>query len=143
MPQRLSLRPAALLALLLAACAAPAPPAVDPRLAGISLRAPPADVISAQRLDRQRLDSGGDLQVTPGAHELEVRYQYDARQGSGLFGEPRRVVCELRLRYDHFAAGQRYRLEVQPLAFKAQGWLYGPDSDEPLTRAQVVRCRPF
>ncbi|HTN32352.1 MAG TPA: hypothetical protein VL178_16220 [Pseudomonas sp.] len=133
---------AALLALALCACAtSPAP--VDPRLAGISLHAPPADVISAQRLDGERLSRGNDLRVIPGAHELLVRYEYDSRQGSGLFGEPRRVVCELRLRYAHFEAGRHYRLKARPLALKAQGWLYGADGDEPLTRAEVLRCRPF
>lgn len=130
------------LALLLGACATPPAP-VDPLLAGISLHTPPADVISAQQLDGQRLDKSNDLQVTPGAHELLVRYQYDSRQGSRLFGEPRRVVCELRLRYAHFQAGRHYRLEARPLALKAQGWLYGAERDEPLARAEVVRCRPF
>lgn len=144
MPRRLRSRPGALLlGPLLCACAAPSPPAGDPRLASISLHAPPADVISAQRLDDQRLDRSNNLQITPGAHELLVRYQYDSRQGSGLFGEPRQVTCQLRVRYAQFAAGQHYRLEARPLALKAQGWLYGADRDNPLARAEVVRCGPF
>lgn len=133
---------AALLGLLLGACAAPVPPA-DPGQARISLRAAPADVLSAQRLDGQRLADGRYVDVAPGTHELQLRYQYDSRQGSGLFGEPRRVTCELRLRYAHFQAGRDYRFEARPLSLKAQGWLYDQDGTEPLARAEVVRCGPF
>ena len=75
---------ATLSVLLLSACGTT--PAVDPQLAWLSLRTPPGDVISAQRLDGQRLDRSNDLQLTPGAHELLLRYQYDSRKGSGQFG---------------------------------------------------------
>lgn len=132
----------ALLTLGLGACTV-APPSLEPGFAGLRLYAPAADLISAQRLDGERLSRGNDLRVPPGAHELLLRYQYDARQGGGLFGEPRRVSCLLRLRYAHFEAGRHYRLEARPLAMRAQGWLYGPDAGKPLARAEVVRCGPF
>lgn len=145
MPRRLKVPwlSAALTGLLAGCATPPAPEQPAPGQALLTLHAPPADYLDVQRLDGTRLDTGGPaLQLSPGAHDLLLRYQYDSRQGSGLFGDPRQVVCNLRLRYT-FEAGQRYRLEVRPLVLQAQGWLYGPARDKPLTRAEVVRCRPF
>jgi hypothetical protein len=59
-----------------------------------------------------------------------------------LRSEPIQRTCELRVRYDDFAAGQRYRLEARPLAATAQGWLYD-DQRNVLARARVLRCGVF
>ena len=59
-----------------------------------------------------------------------------------LMAEPMQRTCELRVRYDNFAAGQRYRIEARTLAMSAQGWLYD-DQRNVLARARVLRCGVF
>lgn len=58
----------------LGACASPLPPK-DPKQAWVDLYTmTPGRVIMADRLDGKRLDDGRYFQVTPGKHELIVRF---------------------------------------------------------------------
>lgn len=139
--------PLLLCALSLGACASALPPR-DPQQAWIDLATQqPSHTISANRLDGQRLSEGRFFQVSPGAHELDVRFQYE-RAGSGgggmdaMGGGPGPVTCILRVKYAGFAAGQRYRLEARPLAAKAQAWLYD-DQRKVVARGEVLRCGPY
>ena len=129
----------AALLLLLGGCAAPLPKA-DPQQAWIELYAPAGDLLMADRLDRERWPDGRYFQVGPGAHELLVRLQFEAsRGGMGIDSEPLLLTCELRLRYDQFAAGRRYRIEARSMAMTAQAWLYDEQRNV-LARARVMRC---
>ncbi|UVE17856.1 hypothetical protein NVV93_00190 [Pseudomonas sp. LS44] len=133
-----------LVALSLYACAGSLPPA-DPHQAWVELATQqPSHTISANRLDGARLSEGRFFQVNPGAHELEVRFQYERSGGGGMdpSGSPGQVACILRVQYASFAAGQRYRLEARPLAAKAQAWLYDGQR-KVLARGEVLRCGPF
>ncbi|MGG2398934.1 hypothetical protein ACJRW5_18495 [Pseudomonas sp. SH1-B] len=126
-------------ALLLAACASPLPQP-DPRQAWVELYSTADTLLMADRLDGKRWPDGRYFQVTPGKHELETRFQFEVRSGSiGMQSEPLRMTCEIRLRYDDFAAGQRYRVEARPLLMKAQAWLYD-DQRNVLARGEVLRC---
>jgi len=128
--------------LTLGACASPLPPA-DPQQAWVELYANAGYTLMAHRQDDQRTRDGRYFQVTPGAHELEVRFQFEVtRGGSDFSSEPIQMTCHLRFRYDGFAAGQRYRIEARPMQFKARGWLYG-EGRQVLARADVLRCRSF
>jgi hypothetical protein len=128
--------------LLLGACASPLPPR-DPGMAWVELYTTASDLLMADELDGERLNDGRYFQVTPGAHELIARFQFEvAGGGMDLRSEPIQRTCELRVRYDDFAAGQRYRLEARPLATTAQGWLYD-DQRNVLARARVLRCGVF
>ncbi|CAD5106726.1 PA0061/PA0062 family lipoprotein [Zestomonas carbonaria] len=135
-----------LFTLSLAACASSSLPPADPQQAWVELATQqPSHTISASRLDGQRLSDGRFFQVSPGAHELDVRFQYERMGGGGGMepsGSPGSVTCYLRVRYDGFAAGQRYRLEARPLAAKAQAWLYG-EQRQVLARGEVLRCGPY
>ncbi|MBM7062635.1 hypothetical protein JQX08_18120 [Pseudomonas sp. UL073] len=138
--------PLVLLAVSLGACAANPPPP-DPQQAWVDLATQqPSHSISANRLDGARLSDGRYFQVSPGRHELDVRFQYERMGGGGggmdPGGSPGPITCILRVRYEHFAAGQRYRLEARPLAGKAQAWLYDAQR-KVLARGEVVRCGPF
>ncbi|MDH0098269.1 hypothetical protein L1F06_024115 [Ectopseudomonas hydrolytica] len=126
--------------LLLGACASPLPQP-DPRQAWIDLYAPAGELLMADRVDRKRWPDGRYFQVAPGARELLVRLQFEAHRGGGMGinSEPLQLTCELRLRYDQFQAGQRYRVEARSLAMSAQGWLYD-DQRNVLARAKVMRC---
>lgn len=138
-------RPALLTGLLaLTACASPLPPA-DPQQAWVQLYASPGHLLMAQRLDGQRLNDGRYFQVSPGAHELEARFQYEVGGGGGGqdgMSEPLQITCHIRVRYADFAAGRRYRLEARPLALKAQAWLFD-ERRQVLARGQVLRCGPY
>ncbi|WP_313517727.1 hypothetical protein [Pseudomonas sp.] len=128
---------------LLHACAAAPLPTPDPNLAWVDVRAVPVGDVSADRLDGKRVDDARYFQVGPGLHELDVRYQYEVNRGGGVDSSgPSQVTCYLRVRYDGFVPGQRYRLEARPLVLKAQGWLYG-EGRELVASAQLLRCGPY
>jgi hypothetical protein len=96
----------------------------------------------AQELDGKRLNDGRYFQVSPGSHELIARFRFEVQSGGNLMAEPIERTCELRVRYDNFAAGQRYRIEARTLAMSAQAWLYDEQRNV-LARAKVLRCGMF
>lgn len=127
--------------LLLSACASPLPPR-DPGMAWVDLYTTASDLLMAEELDGKRVNDGRYYQITPGAHELIARFQFEVHSGGNLMAEPMQRTCEIRVRYDDFAAGQRYRIEARTLAMSAQGWLYD-DQRNVLARARVLRCGVF
>jgi hypothetical protein len=115
-----------LIASLVAGCQTPLPP-VDPQMAWVdfSTPTPGGKVLMAERLDKQRLNDGRFFQVTPGSHELRVRFDFEVFGGGGsLMNGPVERLCYLYIRYDHFEAGQRYVLEGRSLAFTPSARLY-------------------
>lgn len=129
--------------LVISACASPLP-APDPNQAWVELRSDPGSLLMADRLDDQRLNDGRYFQVPTGVHELQARFQFEVSSGGGLDGtsEPRQVTCEIRVRYDNFVAGQRYRFEARPMQMKAQAWLYDGQRNV-LARGKILRCGTF
>ena len=128
--------------LALGACASTLPQP-DPQQAWVDMQIRAGYTLMADRLDDKRWDDGRYFQVSPGAHDLDVRFQFEVPGGGGDFGsEPVTMTCHLRLSYADFAAGQRYRIEARPLQYKAQGWLYDADG-QVLARAKVQRCNTF
>ncbi|WP_210642234.1 MULTISPECIES: hypothetical protein [unclassified Pseudomonas] len=109
-------------------CASSPLPSVDPNMAWVDFAtpAPGGKVLMAEKLDGQRLRDGRFFQVSPGSHELEVRFDFEVFGGGGLgmLSEPQERLCYLTVRYDHFEAGQRYRLEARNLAFTPSARLY-------------------
>jgi hypothetical protein len=126
---------------LLGACASPLPPH-DPGQAWVELYSPPSDLLMADELDGKRLNDGRYFQVSPGAHELLARFQFEVTGGFGMMSEPDLHTCEIRVRYADFEAGQRYRLEARPMVTRAQAWLYD-DQRNVLARGRVMRCGTF
>ena len=82
----------------------------------------------------------------PGAHELLLRYQFERPGGGSLSdpgGGPVWITCQLRITYEHFAAGQRYRIDARPISgYRAQAWLRDAQG-QVLARAQVLRCGSY
>ncbi|WP_263143693.1 hypothetical protein [Pseudomonas sp. RIT-PI-AD] len=132
-----------LIALGLSACASSTLPTPDPQQAWIDVYATPGQTVSATRQDGQPAGDARYFQVAPGAHELQVRYQYEVNSASrdGV-SESMQITCQLRVSYEGFVAGQRYRLEVRPLVLKAQGYLFDAQR-RLLARAEVLRCGPI
>jgi hypothetical protein len=115
-----------LVASLVAGCQTPLPP-VDPQMAWVdfSTPTPGGKVLMAERLDKQRLNDGRFFQVTPGSHELRVRFDFEVFGGGGsLMNGPVERLCYMYIRYDHFEAGQRYTLEGRSLALTPSARLY-------------------
>ncbi|KAA0956319.1 hypothetical protein [Pseudomonas sp. ANT_H12B] len=115
-----------LAAIAVSGCQTPLP-AVNPQMAWVDFSTPfPGDkLLMAERLDNQRMRDGRYFQVTPGSHELIVRFDFEvAGGGSGLMTDPSERLCYLTIKYDHFEAGQRYRLEARSMAFTPSARLY-------------------
>jgi len=129
--------------LLLGACASPLP-AVDPNKAWIDLEGDGIDLLMAERLDRQRVNDGRYFQVTPGAHELEMRFSFEISGGAGIsmMSEPQQLTCDIRIRYDDFKAGQRYRIEARAVSMRGQAILYDAERNV-LARGKNLRCGSF
>ena len=110
--------PLSILALsLLAGCASPLPP-VDPQQAWVDMHTFTGKLVMSDKLDGKRTEDGRYFQVTPGPHELEVRYDYEyAAGGMGLSMDLyNEITCYVTVKYDKFEAGHRYRLEVRDMA---------------------------
>ncbi|RON42684.1 PA0061/PA0062 family lipoprotein [Pseudomonas frederiksbergensis] len=110
----------------LSGCLSPLP-AVDPQMAWVDLSTPTpgGKLMMAERLDNQRLTDGRFFQVTPGSHELRVRFDFEVfTGGSGFLNDSSERLCYLTIRYDQFEAGQRYMLEGRSLAFTPSARLY-------------------
>ncbi|MCY1289788.1 hypothetical protein D9M68_483300 [compost metagenome] len=113
--------PILLLAAFLGACASPLPEH-DPKMAWVELYTTPANSLLAERLDGKTLRDGRYFQVSPGKHNLLVRFRYElsggggggGRMGMGDGGGGTERTCLVSVTYDEFAAGQRYRLELRP-----------------------------
>ncbi len=127
----------------LTACSTPLP-GVDPQQAWIDLAtpAPGGRLLMAERLDNQRLNDGRFFQVTPGSHELMVRFDFEVFAGGmGMTTDPQERLCYLSLRYDHFQAGQHYRLEARNLGFTPSARLYNAQR-EIVAEERMVNCVP-
>ncbi|QKS83637.1 PA0061/PA0062 family lipoprotein [Pseudomonas bijieensis] len=126
-------------------CTATPLPAVDSNMAWIDFATPTpgGKVLMAEKLDGQRLRDGRFFQVSSGSHELEVRFDFEVFGGGGLglMSEPQERLCYLTVRYDHFEAGQRYRLEARNLAFTPSARLYDAKR-EIVAEDRQARCMP-
>ena len=138
--------PLLLLALVsMSGCATSPLPQVDPNMAWIDFATPMpgGKVLMAESLDGQRLRDGRFFQVSPGSHELKVRFDFEVFSGGGLGmqAEPQERLCYMLVRYDHFEAGQRYRLEGRNLAFTPSARLYDAKR-QIVAEERQVNCVP-
>ena len=129
-----------LLAFGLTGCAGPLP-APDPDMAWVDLTADGIDTFMSDRLDDKRTPDGRYFQVSPGAHELEARYEFEISGGGGFgdFGDTQYLRCTMVIRYDNFQPGRRYLFEARSLGFTPQGWLRDEDRNI-LVRAEAEHC---
>jgi hypothetical protein len=126
-----------LTALLLGACATTPLPAQDPGQAWVEMFTRTGKLVMADKLDGKRLDDGRYYQFAPGSHELQIRFDYDVTLSSLPFGQPSERICYIRLRYNGFQAGQRYRLEARNLGLQTFAFLYNAQGEKVATEQQV------
>lgn len=135
-------QPAMLLAFTtLGACASPMPP-VDQKQAWVDFYTiTPGKLVMAEALDGKRLQDGRFFQVTPGKHELVVRFDYEVQTGGGFNTDPTERTCYLTVEYDGFKAGQRYRLEARAVANQPNARLYDAER-KVLAEERMTHCVP-
>lgn len=126
----------AVLSVLLSACATPMP-AHDPGQAWVELYNRTGKVLMAERLDGERLNDGRYFQVSPGSHELLVRFDYEISQSMLPMAQAYERTCYLGLRYDAFQPGQRYRLEARNLGVQSFAFLYNAQGEQVATERRV------
>ena len=130
------------IACLLCACASTPLPAADPAKAWVDLETQTGKLVMAERLDNQRLNDGRYFQVTPGSHELMVRFDFEVFVGGmGMFSDPQERLCYITLNYDNFQPGQRYRVQARSLGFNAYARLYNAEG-KVLSEERLVNCLP-
>lgn len=125
-------------------CALSPLPQVDPNMAWVDFATPTpgGKVLMAESLDGQRLRDGRFFQVSPGSHELKVRFDFEVFSGGlGMQTDPQERLCYMIVRYDHFQAGQRYRLEARSLAFTPSARLYNAKR-EIVAEERQINCVP-
>lgn len=126
-----------------AGCSTPMP-AANPQMAWVDFSTPfPNDkLLMAERLDNQRLREGRFFQVTPGSHELTVRFDFEVPGGSSdLMDGGTERLCYMIIKYDHFEAGQRYVLQARSMAFTPQARLYNA-KHEIVAEERQINCVP-
>lgn len=125
---------------LLGACAGPLPQP-DPQQAWVELHTASGELLMAETVDNRRINDGRYFQISPGAHRLEVSYRFEEYLGSMFARDPVYMLCYLRLDYDGFAAGERYRLVARHLVLQTESWLEDA-SGKRLAEGQEWHCIP-
>lgn len=130
------------MACLLSACVSTPLPKPDPNLAWVDLETQTGRLVMAERLDHQRMTDGRYFQVSPGSHELMVRFDYEVFIGGmSQFSNPQERLCYITLNYADFQPGQRYRLQARSLGFNAYARLYSAEG-KVLAQERLVNCLP-
>ncbi|MEB0046047.1 MULTISPECIES: hypothetical protein [unclassified Pseudomonas] len=130
-----------LTASVISGCLSPLP-AVNPQMAWVdfSTPTPGGKVLMAERLDHKSVSDGRYFEVTPGKHELLVRFDFEVFGiASGLMNDPAERLCYMTITYDHFEAGQRYSLEGRSLSFTPSARLYNA-KHELIAEDREVNC---
>lgn len=100
-------------------------PAHDPAQAWVDLAPNPDDTLHAIEVDERAWDDTRYFQVSPGNHQLTVRYQFAvAPSNIGPVSEPLWRDCQLNLKFNDFSAGQRYSLQTGSIGFRPWARLY-------------------
>jgi len=123
----------------LAGCSITPLPPVNPQQAWVDMTMLGGKVVMAERLDGVRLKDGRYFQVSPGSHELMVRYDFEIYSGSMFLIDADERTCYLTLRYDAFQPGQRYLLEARTLGLNPSARLYD-QSKKVVAEDSAVNC---
>ena len=130
------------MACLLSACVSTPLPKPDPNLAWVDLETQTGKLVMAERLDHQRMTDGRYFQVSPGSHELMVRFDYEVFIGGmSQFSNPQERLCYITLNYADFQPGQRYRLQARSWGFNAYARLDSAEG-KVLAQERQVNCLP-
>ena len=111
--------------LLLSGCAGLLLPHPDPNQAWIDLTTGQDDTLHAVEVDDRAWADKRYFEVSPGSHELTVRYLFPVTPSNiGPVSEPLWRDCQLSVKFKDFNAGQRYQLEAGSIGFRPWAKLY-------------------
>jgi hypothetical protein len=115
-------------------------PRPDPNQAWIELAPRDETELKAVAVDERPLEDPRYFQVTPGSHQLGMRYRFEVGPADvGRHSEALARDCRLTLSYDGFDAGARYRLVAGGYGFRPWARLYD-ENDQLLARASERGC---
>lgn len=117
------------------ACAAPIPEH-DPNMAWVDVQAQAGHQLSAQRMDGDKVNDARYFQVSPGAHQLQVRLTY--QHNGNRIGDSERH-CRVNITYADFQAGQRYSIRALAKGWTVRVWLYNT-AGQRIIESKSVRC---
>ncbi|TWI56577.1 hypothetical protein IQ22_01028 [Pseudomonas duriflava] len=127
-------------ALALSACSLMPLPKPDPSQAWVDLHPAERNVLQAAKADSHELKDPRYFQVPPGAHDLQVRFQFEVDPSNiGPGATPLQRTCLLKVHYKEFSAGERYRLQAEQAGFRAVAKLYDENQQE-VARGGESRC---
>jgi len=115
-------------------------PRHDPGKAWVELNPREPYSLRASEVDQRELDEHRFFQVSPGAHELGLRYRFEVDGSNiGPNSPPYERNCLIRLNYAEFTAGERYSLEVGKVGFRPWARLYDEQRQE-VARGRESGC---
>ena len=115
-------------------------PSPDPSQAWVELVPSGETELKAVAVDEKPLDDHRYFQVTPGSHQLGMRYRFEVGAANvGGDSETLERDCRLTLDYDGFNAGGRYRLVAGGYGFRPWARLYD-QHDRLLAKASERGC---
>ncbi|HCN45732.1 MAG TPA: hypothetical protein DIT18_08800 [Pseudomonas sp.] len=104
-------------------------PDQDPSQAWVDLAPAEDQTLHAVEVDDRAWADKRYFQVSPGNHQLTVRYLFPVDPSNiGPVSEPLWRDCQLNLKFNDFSAGQRYRLETGSIGFRPWAKLYDEQS---------------
>ncbi|MGK9066488.1 PA0061/PA0062 family lipoprotein [Stutzerimonas chloritidismutans] len=115
-------------------------PKHDPSQAWVELAPNGETELKAVAVDQKPLDDHRYFQVTPGSHQLGMRYRFEVAPADvGRDSDALERDCRLTLDYDRFNAGMRYRLVAGGYGFRPWARLYD-QHDQLLAKATERGC---
>lgn len=114
-------------------------PSPDPSQAWIDLQPREKTDLRAVKVDEKPLRDHRYFQVTPGTHELGMRYRFQVASSDVGGDQPLERNCRLSLEYSEFSAGARYRLVAGRHGFRPWAKLLD-EHDRLLARAKEKGC---
>ncbi|WP_437879835.1 hypothetical protein [Pseudomonas sp. LRF_L74] len=116
-------------------------PSHDPSQAWVDLSSKlEKDNLQALRVDAKPLEDDRFFQVSPGKHELQMRFQFAVDPSNiGPQSEAMPRTCLMTLDYAEFSAGERYRLEAGSYGFRPWVQLYD-ERGQRVAKAKEGRC---
>lgn len=114
-------------------------PRPDPNQAWIDLQPHEETELRALAVDDKPLRDHRYFQVSPGTHELGMRYSFEVTSNDMGSDQPLQRNCRLLLEYSDFSAGSRYRLVAGKRGFRPWAKLLDAQ-DRLLARGEEKGC---
>ena len=132
------------LALATSACSPVPQKPLESSMVRVNLAADVGNDVKAYRVDGELTQSIRFGDISPGTHNLQVRYHFEVPGGAGSGGlfDANFRTCVMEVYYDNFTAGMQYLFKVERRGWRSAGGLYDQQTQEKVATAEEVRCGP-